>query len=738
MKNKTNLKRLIYLKFGLLVPTLFVSTLGGVVSNNTKPIDFNLIKHDITLDPNVPTIPNPDDVVEKQPGSENADNPQEQPRMPANLEELKKSIDQKISGKIGEFIDGLAKAIEDRINAVKNNTSFSFQEKFNRNLYYSLVQAFFQSNKEMIKSDPSKYGLDIVFPYVLSNDATFHKGTIVFNNKTYDNKIWGSVANKTDYKKQITGEGNSITPDSDASKATVNNTTSQEEGDMTLKTYFDALSKETSKIFFNDDDLPEVDKDYEVTGKVVDSKGGVFSDAPKNFKSWDEYIISKIRPRFIDFDLEQNKDPAQQEEMNQQQPPAVENILPPSVPVDGEPVPTNPKELIENIPRYTPKVRGLYSTLSASAFLNRFNSFNRNNKSSNFFYFENPINTRFKYEVTGLSMDNRSLSATVKIQDAVKPEVTATYTKKLDTINLSGDLQKINENKELAYPVIQETFLRFYKSVGLDAKLNYGDATKLYVEPQTIFQMVYLAMKSIEKREFKNDFNIILSRSIGFSAEQATSYFLNFLRNQVVNRQFLYWQQISEMYKRIFVAFIRDFNKEELKPKLLELLKENKVTPDKFNQSFAEARRRLLKLDSLAKQTLGSPINHFNNLVTEIIQLNNILKPFNLVYDKISDQNKNNADGEKDLTAALKSFSRDIDNILIDSKARTNPFLIILVIFLALISISLYGFYFMQLAFNKTRQINKLNKPLIITVLTIASIALVSTLLIALKIIGVF
>lgn len=56
-----------------------------------------------------------------------------------------------------------------------------------------------------------------------------------------------------------------------------------------------------------------------------------------------------------------------------------------------------------------------------------------------------------------------------------------------------------------------------------------------------------------------------------------------------------------------------------------------------------------------------------------------------------------------------------------------------LAVFLGIISISLYGFHFMQLAFNKTKQISKLNKPLIITVLIIASIALVSTALIALK-----
>ncbi|SYV95495.1 Uncharacterised protein [Mycoplasmoides gallisepticum] len=188
------------------------------------------------------------------------------------------------------------------------------------------------------------------------------------------------------------------------------------------------------------------------------------------------------------------------------------------------------------------------------------------------------------------------------------------------------------------------------------------------------------------------------------------------------------------MYKRIFIAFIRDFNKEDLKPKLIALLEQNNVSINQFNDSFAEARRKLLRLDSLTKQTIGSPQIQFDSLVTQIKETNKTLRPFNLVYDSISNQ----ANGDAEKEAGLASFSTDINNILANSRSIANPFLIMLAVFLGIISISLYGFYFMQLAFNKTKQISKLNKPLIITVLIIASIALVSTALIALKIIGVF
>lgn len=145
----------------------------------------------------------------------------------------------------------------------------------------------------------------------------------------------------------------------------------------------------------------------------------MFSNPPKNFNSWDDYIISKIRPRFIDFDLEQNKDPAEQDQQNQQNNQAVENLFTPTVPVEGKQVPTDPKELIENIPRFVPKVRSLYSTLSSSALLNRFGTYNEANKSDVFFYFENPINTRFTYKVTALNNNNGKVNATVQIQDSV-------------------------------------------------------------------------------------------------------------------------------------------------------------------------------------------------------------------------------------------------------------------------------------------------------------------------------
>lgn len=744
MKNKSKLKRLIYWQFGFMVPAVFASGLSGVITHHKNSNnEYQLVNQaGEGLDPSTPTQPNDPNAPVANNNNGRADQAQKQPRQPANLATLKTDIDDKMSDAIGEFIQaiflGKDNLIDQRIAAIQNQSDLSFEEKFNKTLYYSQIKAFFAKNQNEIKTNPSKFGLDIIYPYVLSANAEFNKGTIVFNNKTYENKIWGNT-DTTNYKKEVTGEGNSITPNADPKKAKVQNTTSDEEGKNVLKTYFNALKQSATSIFLNDSDLPGVGKDYDINGRVTDTNdAGVFSNPPKNFNSWDDYIISKIRPRFIDFDLEQNKDPAEQDQQNQKNNQSVENLLPPTVPVEGKQVPTDPKELIENIPRFVPKVRSLYSTLSSSALLNRFGTYNEANKSDVFFYFENPINTRFTYKVTALNNNNGKVDATVQIQDSVDKNATTTYTRELDTIGLSGTEQQINQNRELAYPAMQKLFLNFYEAVGLNADLNYGDATKVYVEPQTIFQMVYLAMRAINKPEFKNDLNIILSRSFGYSTEQSNSYFLNFLRNQLVNTQFLYWQLVSEMYKRIFIAFIRDFNKEDLKPKLIALLEQNNVSINQFNDSFAEARRKLLRLDSLTKQTIGSPQIQFDSLVTQIKEMNKTLRPFNLVYDSISNQANGDAEKEAGLAAALKSFSTDINNILANSRSIANPFLIMLAVFLGIISISLYGFYFMQLAFNKTKQISKLNKPLIITVLIIASIALVSTALIALKIIGVF
>ncbi|QMT98489.1 hypothetical protein H3143_03245 [Mycoplasma tullyi] len=746
MKNKSKLKRLIYWQFGFMVPAVFASTLSGVITHHKNSInEYKLINHaGEELDPSTPTQPNDPNapVMNNNNNGADANKPEQPPRMPANLEMLKADIDAKMSDAIKDFIDavflGKDNLVDQKIESVKNQSDLSFEDKFNRTLYYSQLKAFFQKNKDQIISNPSKFGLDIVYPYVISANKEFNKGTIVFNGKTYENKIWGNTPT-TNYEKEITGDGNSITPNPDAAKAKVENTTSDEEGKNVLKTYFDALRQGATSIFLNDEDLPKVGEDYEINGRVTSTNdAGVFSNKPNKFDTWDDYIISKIKPRFIDFDLEQNKDPAEQNQMNQQSSQSVENLLPPTVPVEGEAVPTDPKELIENIPRFVPQVRSLYSTLSTSALLNRYSTYTEPNKSDVFFYFENPINTRFSYTVTSLSLNNGKIEATVMIQDAVDKDARTTYTRELDTVSLSGTAQQINENRELAYPAIERLFLNFYQAVGLNADLNYADATKVYVEPQTIFQMVYLAMRAINKPEFKNDLNTILSRGIGFSTDQSDSYFLNFLRNQLINSQFLYWQLVSEMYKRIFVAFIRDFNKEDLKPKLLAILQQNGVTINQFNDSFTEARRKLLRLDSLTKQTIGSPQLQFDSLVTQIKEMNQTLRPFNLVYDAISDQAKGDAQKQAELEASLKSFSTDINGILANSKAVANPFLIVLAVFLGLISMSLYGFYFMQLAFNKTKQINKLNKPLIITVLIIASIALVSTALIAFKIIGVF
>ncbi|MES3497072.1 hypothetical protein QMY45_01005 [Mycoplasmoides gallisepticum] len=333
MKNKSKLKRLIYWQFGFMVPAVFASALSGVITHHKNSNnEYQLVNQaGEGLDPSTPTQPNDPNAPVANNNNRGADQAQKQPRQPANLATLKTDIDDKMSDAIGEFIQaiflGKDNLIDQKIAAIQNQSDLSFEEKFNKTLYYSQIKAFFAKNQNEIKTNPSKFGLDIVYPYVLSANDEFNKGTIVFNNKTYENKIWGNT-DTTNYKKEVTGEGNSITPNADPQKAKVQNTTSDEEGKNVLKTYFNALKQSATSIFLNDSDLPGVGKDYDINGRVTDTNdAGVFSNPPKNFNSWDDYIISKIRPRFIDFDLEQNKDPAEQDQQNQKNNQAVENLF---------------------------------------------------------------------------------------------------------------------------------------------------------------------------------------------------------------------------------------------------------------------------------------------------------------------------------------------------------------------------------------------------------------------------
>ncbi|QZX49121.1 MSC_0620 family F1-like ATPase-associated subunit [Mycoplasma sp. E35C] len=757
MKSKNKFSRLICYKFGLLAPTLLLSSFGGVVHHSSQHEVKLINQAGEELDPDTPTIPDPDTKIEGS-GDKKENKPE---RKPANLDELKKSIDNKMQASLREFVKQVQSLINQKISSIKNEKELSFEDRFNKTLYFSLVESFFTNHADEIVSDPSKYGIEIVYPYVVSNESQFNKGTIVFNNKTYEDKIWGNSA-KTDYKKQVNGQGNSITPDKDKPKK--ENQTSDEEGAEILTNYFQSLKGDFEKIFLNEEDMPKVNTDYEIGSKVVQGFAGIISEAPKNFETWDEYIISKIRPRFIDFDLEQNKDPAQEDEQEQQQ--NVDNTLSPDIPIEGEQVSTDSRDVIENIPNLIPRVRYGFSTQKDDTLLTNFTRYNgKDNKSNHFFYFENPINTRFKYEVTGLTKSsigrtNRvALVASIKITDSLQEGVTRQYAAAINTTGLSGSAQTKNEHNQRSYEAIQKEFLRFYKSVGLDEKLNYNDATKLHLSSNDIFQMVYLAVKAINQNKFKNELGQV-NESIGYSENSAASYFLNYIRNLTVKNtngtSNFYWNKLSQMYARTILILERDLNlntQTNNKPKaannqqqaagseaLNAFLKENKISKQRFNLAFAEVKKLQLRLQATTRQVSGSPINHYNSLLKQVDELNEALKPFNLIRDKVLNKQSDatSPQDQRELENALRNLSSTIDNIIEQSKSKTDPFLIVLTFFLALISLSLYGFYFMQLLMNKTRQTNKINRSLSVTVLTIATIALIATALVALLIVGVF
>ncbi|WHL49584.1 hypothetical protein HYE36_06025 [Mycoplasmopsis bovis] len=329
-------------------------------------------------------------------------------------------------------------------------------------------------------------------------------GTVKFNGKEYkDIKI--GKDKKRDYSEVIEEKNkDSITKSSEE-----DNVASNPQFEAALNKYIQDLEKSILEMVYNPKEIPKSWKRYLLENATFNAKDGFTVKHPQNSNSWEDYITKGIKRKFVDFDLKQNQE---FKVIDETQPSP--KVNPPNLPditnkplVPGKP-PTNnetanPLEQSETLLYLEPYVNYRYSSNSVSAIANFFNNSNGTDKEK-IFFFNNPINTRFKYTVNNFDGSN---TFTVKITDTAKQNSSRTY-KVVPKNKLTSDprfmflFQKQSE-------ALSAKFTQLYKALMLDEKIDYSKLAHNELQ-LSLYGMVNTATKIITDKKFLDLWNNII------------------------------------------------------------------------------------------------------------------------------------------------------------------------------------------------------------------------------------
>ncbi|UUD37035.1 Uncharacterised protein [Mycoplasmopsis californica] len=420
--------------------------------------------------------------------------------------EIEKAIKNSVD-KILIFLDAELAKLKD-LNAQADE---EYIKKLERKIHLTTLKSFFTDNKSDIISNYQKYGFKVIFPYIISKEKKYSNGKIKYDGETYtDIKIGNSTS--LDYSEVLDKDKDLLLREKQE-----DNFLSNEKFVKLIQKYAADLEKEIIEIIFSQNDILKIGKDIFFVEKEFNnpSTPGVkinsFSiTTPQGYASWNEYFIKKITNRYVHFDLRQNQDSYEQEEEPQPQPstpPNVPPIVPNKPPVD--PKTNDPKQIPESILSLEPYVSYKYSNIAPKDLKSLFDSLSVDKK-TDFFFFINPINTRFDYVVESINVKGEKLILSIKITDKSKPELSRKYLIEKTNFSYVNNkavhflLKKQNDN-------LAKKFGLLYKSLGLDENINYPLLANDSLQ-SALFDMVNLATAMVNDQKFTEKWNAIVAK----------------------------------------------------------------------------------------------------------------------------------------------------------------------------------------------------------------------------------
>ncbi|MHA3880932.1 MSC_0620 family F1-like ATPase-associated subunit [Metamycoplasma hominis] len=518
----------------------------------------------------------------------NNDSNNKKPELDPNFGEFESEAKKTISSTIEDGLKAIINYLQVQQQRLLENKELEFKLKIQQLIYLKNLETFLTKNKEEIKKDPNKYGIYLNTPLILGKEKNHDLQDIDYEGDLFKSIKTGK-SDPLDYKKAILPKGSV----KEVAKDQLN-TVKKDKYYQFLKKYKSDFLKEVNKLFFNEKDVLNIDKDVE----LIRDKNGVFSTTlPKGFKSWDEYFISKFKVRITKFDLKQNQETNEAEQKEEKNPDSLPDLKPL---VDGDKTSHLTKEqeknLIQSLPLLVPFISSNNLPSSLSQIKSQFDSLDAS-KRQELFYFNNPINTRYKYSVFSFDISgNDIINLKVHISDNINPKLERTYL--IEKYTPSQD-KYFNLLKETEIKAISEIFKPLYKGLGLDEKLDYNKLRNGYLR-KALLAMIDSALQMSFKAD-KDSYSAISNKILQkywvklqgdktntkkqleeFSKTIRYTFF-SYLNSLVVNNIY-FWTTIAKAYNLVQLQFSEalKFNEKFIKTNLAEIKGNENVLRELF------------------------------------------------------------------------------------------------------------------------------------------------------------
>ena len=447
---------------------------------------------------------------------------------------------------------------------------------------------------------------------------------------------------------------------------------------------------------------------------------------PKGFDNWNTYIASKIKTRFVEFDLKQNQEAEEKQNENTQptQPPS----LPPIVPGDKNEIPgiQDLDNKIQTLPLLAPYISHKYVQQSLLNIKNQFDSLQTNEKNK-IFYFNNPINTRYQYKVISFEYENAKVLKNIKIEISDKNNAALHKQYILDkiTFNLDNNWNKLKENQINS---VQKTFLKLYKALGVDEKINYDSIRNQFLQ-NALFNNVNAATElvslknseSFEDLENKriNDNYLLLDNNNNLlnKLSKYTIYsFLSSLNSIKINSN-SFWLQIPQAFEAIQYQF-----KEVIKHNqkfILNNLSQINGKNDQLVKLFDINTKNIDKLFALVRQRTFNLENWYSEYIDLISKIKQTFSLFSVLALNNDIRNDN-----KFKTEFIKSYDLVNKYIEEDTKNKNNIKVTSGISLLVISTIMLAASIILFILNGKNRKTNNKSKHLLIAALIVMVLAI--------------
>ncbi|WP_029905602.1 MSC_0620 family F1-like ATPase-associated subunit [Mycoplasmopsis opalescens] len=399
--------------------------------------------------------------------------------------------------------------------------------------YRQQLLNFLTKNKDNIIKNPLKYNFVLMTPFTLSRNKELEEGEVKYGDKLYSNVKFGTPngENHAEYDAKLKEYKKLLNVDKLENSKKLKNVITNDEFTKFLEGYYARLDEKILSIINPKEDIFKFKEDIELVYTDDSTIKTQFTQKwiEKN-KDFDSYFLNKIKPRFIEFDLEENNnvkiEEIEKQPENEEQEPNLDEIAPPPLtpPGDSNEVDTEPIDIntvVESLPPLSPFVKPEFVNYSHEEIKLLFDNEINDSKeadvlkkaSEKFFFFNNPINTRIKYFVRKLEVDKDKngeelLKAYVEINDRV-PSRSGKISKRTYLIAVNNKFFSNDKNKAaqslIYYNQIQEikaTFNKFYDALLLDDKINYNQLNNRALAI-SLSSMVDLAIKITEGTEIK-------------------------------------------------------------------------------------------------------------------------------------------------------------------------------------------------------------------------------------------